>query len=262
MSPSAISPTPYPYVNTVLKLLLKNVQSVLDTYFIGLYLHGSLALGDFDPGHSDIDFVVVTTRELPVKLISDLETMHSSIKDSGLEWVNKLEGSYISKKALLRYNPDDTPRPHVNEGKFFVARDERDWVIIRHILRESGVVVAGPPVRPLIAPVSPDELRRAVLEVLATWWAPMLDKPGLRFSGPGYQPYAVLTMCRALYTLKHGNIVSKPVSARWALEALDKRWTKLIESALSWHDGDPTGDIEQTRQFMSYTIEQAELYRR
>jgi len=261
MSLSAASPTPYADVNAVLKLLLKNVQDVMGTFFIGLYLHGSLALGDFDPGHSDIDFVVVTTRELPVKLISDLEAMHARIKDSGLKLAIKLDGAYISKKALLRYSIDNPPCPEIDETKFSIQRDGSHGIINRHILRENGVVVAGPPVRPLIAPVSPDELREAVLDRLFTWWAPMLDKPGLRYPGPGYQSYAVLTMCRALYTLQHGAIVSKPVSARWALQTLDKRWTKLIESALAWHDGDPTGDIEQTRAFIKYTLERVKPYR-
>src|SRR4030042_6962221 len=121
MPPSSLSPTPYPDINAVLKMLLTGAQAVLDNYFIGLYLHGSLATGDFDPGRSDIDFLVVTTRELPLKLIADLEAMHNRILNSGLKRAKKLDGSYISKKALWRYSPDDAPRPYVDEGKFFVS---------------------------------------------------------------------------------------------------------------------------------------------
>jgi predicted nucleotidyltransferase len=255
MPSAAASPTPYPFVNTVLQLLLKNAQSVLDTFFIGLYLHGSLAIGDFDPGHSDIDFVVVTTRELPLKLIADLEAMHARIKDSGLEWVNKLEGSYISKKALLLYNPVNAPRPRINEKKFIVDREKIDSVINRYILRESGVAVAGPPIKPLIAPVSPDELREAVVQVIREAWTPRLnDREWL--VPPGDQPYLIVTCCRALYTMKFGTVTSKPVSARWALTALDKQWTSLIESAMAWHYGVPHGDIEKSLQFIRYTMKQ------
>jgi predicted nucleotidyltransferase len=39
------------------------MQAVLRDRFIGLYLGGSLALGDFDPQRSDIDFVAVTVDE-------------------------------------------------------------------------------------------------------------------------------------------------------------------------------------------------------
>ena len=39
-------------------------------------------------------------------------------------------------------------------------------------------------------------------------------------------------MCRTLYTLEHGTVVSKPVAAR-AQQALDQQWTEPIEWALS-----------------------------
>jgi len=58
-------PTPYPDVNIVLHVLLKNVQTVLGNHFIGMYVYGSLASGDFDPQRSDIDFLVVTADRLP-----------------------------------------------------------------------------------------------------------------------------------------------------------------------------------------------------
>ena len=45
--------TPYEDVNLILNLLLANVQEVLTNQFIGLYLYGSLATGDFDPKTSD-----------------------------------------------------------------------------------------------------------------------------------------------------------------------------------------------------------------
>jgi predicted nucleotidyltransferase len=52
--------TPYPDVNAVLDLLLVKVQATLAHNFVALYLHGSLACGDFELQTNDIDFVVVT----------------------------------------------------------------------------------------------------------------------------------------------------------------------------------------------------------
>ena len=53
-------PTPYQDVNIFLNLLLSNLKSILGDHFIGLYLGGSLALGDFNPHRSDIDFIAAT----------------------------------------------------------------------------------------------------------------------------------------------------------------------------------------------------------
>lgn len=237
----------------MLHVLLTGVRTVLGDHFVGMYLYGSLASGDFDPRRSDIDFVA-TAEELPDRLIPALGAVHARMAASDLRWALKLEGSYISRKALRRYDPADAPCPQINEGHFSVARHGSDWVIQRHILREQGVVVAGPPLQTLIDPVQPNDLRRAVLGILHEWWSPMLQNPA-RLRNTGYQSYAVLTMCRALYTLEHGAVVSKLAAARWARETLAERWAVLIERALAWpHDVQP-GNMRETLEFIRHTLE-------
>ena len=84
-------PTPYPDVNAVLHVLLSGVQAVLGDHFVGMYLSGSLASGDFAPQRSgDIDFVVVTVDELPDEMLPALEAMHACITTSGLKWATRL----------------------------------------------------------------------------------------------------------------------------------------------------------------------------
>ena len=58
----------------ILSELLEQIQIVLGKEFVGLYLHGSLALGDFDLVKSDIDFAVVTGNHLEAEMISKLKT--------------------------------------------------------------------------------------------------------------------------------------------------------------------------------------------
>lgn len=251
------NPTPYPDVNAVLHRLLAEVQAVLGERFVGLYLYGSLAGGDFDPTSSDIDFVVVTDGDIPDDIIPALGALHARLNASGLKWAAKLEGSYIPQAALRRYNPDDPPRPQVNEGRFYLAPHDADWIIQRHVLREGGVVVAGPAPQTLIDPIQPDAIREAVLGFLRSWWLPMLDHPDPRLQGGEYQAYAVLTMCRALYTLEHGTVASKPAAARWAQAALGERWSALIEGALAWRHGAPLDEFDETMAFIRYTLERS-----
>ncbi|MFA5309387.1 MAG: aminoglycoside adenylyltransferase domain-containing protein [Dehalococcoidales bacterium] len=256
MSPEVFSPTLYPYVNEVLKLFRDEAQATLGEYFLGMYLHGSLALGDFTPGHSDIDFVVVTTAEPPESITPALEAMHQRIHDGGLAWAGKLEGAYFPVSSIYRFNTEEPPRPHVWNRKFFTARPESDWLINFHILREHGVTVAGPPIRPLIMPITPDDIKRAVVEGLRVDWAPRLDDRAW-LTPPGNQPFVVLTNCRSLYTLKYGTVKSKPAAAGWALKTLGKRWQGLIKDAMTWHQGMPPGDIEATLAMMKYTWDRA-----
>jgi len=260
MSAHVTHPTPYPDVNAVLRVLLSGAQTILGDHFIGLYVHGSLAGGDFDPQRSDIDFVVVTAGELPGKILSALEAMHERITVSGLQWATKLEGSYIPQHALCCYDPTHALHPSLRvDGSFGVDQHGSDWVIQHHIIREQGVVVAGPAPKTLIDPVQSNDLRRAALGILREWWSPQLyDSARLRSSE--YQAYAILTMCRALYTIRYGSVVSKPAAARWAQQALGERWAALIEQALAWRRDAQLDNLNETLDFIRYTLERGRQF--
>ena len=251
-------PTPYPDVNAVLDELLSNVQAILGNHFLGMYLHGSLAIGDFDPRRSDIDFVVVTADELPGEMLPALEAMHARMAAGGSAWAAELEGSYIPQHALRRYDPAHARHPHVDLGGSLVVEEHgSDWVIQRHILRELGVVLAGPAPHTLIDPVPPKELREAALAVLRGWWAPML-RDSTRLHDPRYRAYAILTMCRMHYTLRHGTIVTKSVAAQWAQAALGERWAALIDQALAWPRGAQPDNLNETLNLIHYTLESSQ----
>jgi hypothetical protein len=246
-------PTSYLAINQVLQALLLQVQTILGEDFVGLYLYGSLASGDFVPARSDIDFVVVTASELPAGMITALEVMHTQLWATGGKWALKLEGTYISRQALWRYDPQDGPFPCVNEARFYLSRHASDWILQRHILRERGVVVAGPEIRTMIADVSPEEIRSAVLGYLHEWWQPMLRNPE-RLHSREYQAYATLSMCRALYTLQDGGVASKVASARWAQHNLGESWRGLINRALAWPLGDQPDEFTETLAFLKYAL--------
>lgn len=228
-----IKPTPYVDVNEVLNLLRSAAKEILGEQFLGMYLYGSLASGDFRLESSDIDFLVVTTETLSPSNVSALEGMHSRLWAGGLKWASKLEGAYVPKDLIRRHVPEGPRCPTINEGKFYVAGLGSDWIIQRHIIREYGAVLDGPDPKTLIDPVTAEEIRSSVLGVLHEWWFPMLDDPAwLSAHGSEYHAFAILTMCRALYALEHGTIVSKPSAAKWAQTRLGGKWSRVIAQAL------------------------------
>jgi hypothetical protein len=251
-------PTPYPDVNAALSELLGNVRDLLGDHFTGMYLHGSLATGDFNPATSDIDFLVVTTGELPLELVPALASMHRRMADGGSRWAQRIEGAYIPQAALCRYDPEHATHPWLGaDGHFAVEQLHSDWVIQRHILRERGVVLAGPHPCTMIDPVSADDLRAAVRAILREWWSGKLENHGW-LEDAEYRAFAILTMCRALHTLHHGEVASKPVAARWAQHTLPDPWPSLIERAMKWTpDGSPQG-MAGALDFINYTIDRAE----
>lgn len=247
----------------MLLLLLEQVRGVLAGQFTGLYLYGSLSSGDFDPGSSDIDFLVVTESELPPETVGALAAMHARIAASGLPWANRLEGSYIPRSALRRQDPVNARHPTIGlDWDFGPAEHGPEWVIQRWIVREQGVTLAGPLPATLIDPITPGELRAAVIEILLGFWAEQVhgsEPEWLRTRE--YQAFAVLTMCRALYTIEQDVLVSKPAAAAWARTALGPRWAPLIDQALSWRHDTRPDDLTETLAFVSFAVERARWVR-
>ena len=247
----------YPEVNEILNILLRDVQAILGRQFTGMYLHGSLAYGDFDLETSDIDFLVVTDGYLPVDTFSALKDMHARLFLGGLAWSQKLEGAYLPK-TILRRHPSLTagpaPVPWLGvDGHFALETLGSDWIIQRGILRAKGLVLSGPPLAGLIDPVRAEDLLQAVRESLREWWSPPFPSPE-RFNNSAYQVYAILTMCRSWYVLALGRVASKPEAARWAMQSLGESWHALISTASAWRPGMEFNQREETLEFIRFTL--------
>jgi len=251
--------TPYSDVNETLDVLLCNVKEILKDQFVGMYLYGSLSSGDFNPETSDIDFLVVTKDFLLERTIKELENMHKQTWATSLKRAGELEGSYIPKSLIRRHDPNGLPCPTVNEGKFFVDQRGSDWIILRHVVREFGVIVEGPDPKTLIDFVSPGDIRNAVKGILHEWWFPMLnDASWLRNNENGYRAFAVISMCRVLHALETGAIVSKPQAIQWARTKLDERRKQLIDKAALAGHRDYEITLSETLDFIRFIHEQVE----
>jgi len=257
--------TSHAEVNSLLSILLEEVQAVLGEQFIGMYLDGSLASGDFD-ADSDIDFVVVTREDIAGELFLRLQAMHDRIALLDSAWAIQLEGSYVSQHAIRRYDPEHAMHPNIERGlgeRLKLVDHNETWAVHRYILRERGITITGPDPRSLVDPVSAQELRAAMLKLQNGWAKSILENPQV-ISGRGYQSYVVLSLCRLLYTLQTGKVASKPCAAAWAKENLAERWIPLIDRA--WrgrhHPGlkaDPD-DLRETLKLILYSTLVSQSY--
>jgi predicted nucleotidyltransferase len=51
-------------VKALIGKLISDLESILGENLIGVYLHGSLAMGGFVPGRSDVDVMIVVKNAL------------------------------------------------------------------------------------------------------------------------------------------------------------------------------------------------------
>src|SRR5829696_5175780 len=117
-----------------------------------MYLVGSLALGDFDPRSSDIDFVVVTDTDIGDDLFDNLQDIHAQFTASSSLWAGKIEASTALRPAA----PSASHYPQIEKGtRLFKAPLESGWVFQCITIRDRGVVVAGSDPRTLVGSILP-----------------------------------------------------------------------------------------------------------
>jgi hypothetical protein len=257
-SASAINPSPTPYadLNALLVRLAEGARQRLGEAFVGAYLTGSFALGDFDEA-SDVDFLIVTEGDVAPDVLAALQALHAELHALPASWAQRLEGSY-APAAILRHRdgqPRDPPGEPRGEdwadpatsggpakvypfhfkgnGEALLVRSEHDNTqVVRWITREAGIVLAGPPPAELIDPVPADTLKAETREVLSRVLRLVLDE-GLALDQLWLQAFFVTLACRMLHTLDIGRITSKKAASAWGTKALGARWAPLIEAAMA-----------------------------
>lgn len=212
--------------------LLPGIGAALADNLTGVYLRGSLALGDFDPVTSDIDFLAVTERPIGEAEFADLARLHARLAALPNQYADHLEGSYIPRAALKHFRPGERRHPTVGPDWTFQYGEHRDeWILERWIVRERGVILLGPNPKTFMHPITPNERCGAVRGCLRYWLHWVGQPDGLQWLPPrDHQAFVVETMCRALCTLaQRGELPTKPRAVAWARETLPEPWRALVE---------------------------------
>lgn len=265
---------PYPELHCVLKKFVVGVQNVLKRNFVGAYLIGSLATGDFDLD-SDVDFLIVTEEELADAELSLLQALHLEIHNFGCYPAQHLEGSYITRTLLTRTDLVGLqPLWFVDNGSTLLERSVHDnqWHV-RWILRERAINLEGPDPKPLLQLVSSEVLHSemiGLIEKLRSRFVAEIGKPLGWFNTRFGQSFAVLTCCRMLHTLQSGAVKSKLAAAQWATVSLGREWHELIRQAWAEREGVRFGlkvrqvahdsVLQQTAYFITYAQKQIWQY--
>jgi hypothetical protein len=265
-SRSAAHPTPYPELNGVLRDLVDSVREILGPDFVGAYLQGSCAVGDFDQ-HSDCDFLIATEGELTDDQVDALQVMHGRIFDSGPGWAKHLEGSYFPKAILRTKDNCGEPLWYLDNGSRQLIRSTHcNKIHVRWVVRERGIVLAGSSPESLVDPVSAEDLRSEIFQTLNRWGREVLTHPE-EYNNRFYQTFIVLNYCRMLHDLHAGTVGSKRTGAEWAKKSLDASWVGLIDRAWAGRpnpaksvreSADPQ-DFARTLEFVRYVMDKSKL---
>ena len=137
-------------------------------------------------------------------------------------------------------------------------------VLVRWVVREQGVTLAGPAPTLLVDPIPVKALREHIRATIQDWGQEIVNHPA-HFNNRFYQGFIVLNYCRMLHDLHRGFPGSKLAGAQWAKANLDLSWKGLIDRAWngrpdpevsSRQRADPK-DFKATLEFIHYCREKA-----
>ena len=259
---TVMQPTPYPDLNGVLRKLIDGVQAALGCHFVAGCLQGSFAVGDFDE-HSDVDFIVVTRGALHDEQVDALQDLHGRIYDLEEPWAQHLEGSYFPVDVLRACSRRGEELWYLDHGSRSLIRSVHcNTAVVRQVVRERGIRLAGPDPATLVDPIPVRCLRDEMYTTMRDWGREILARPEA-WRNRFYQGFIVLNYCRMWCDLTTGTIGSKRRGAEWAKARLKPAWADLIDRAWTTRPdpvvsvrqpADPD-DFEQTLRLMEWIIE-------
>lgn len=188
----------------------EEVEPLLDRFLSGLHetlpptavwAHGSLALGDFQPGRSDLDMIAVVDSAPTDTQREQLKVLHEALA-ADFPQAEKLHCSYTVRAAL----PDPAVRHLTWAHQSLMTRPVTE--VSRRELHTGGLTLYGPPPTELLPPVTDAELAAFIRADLRNFWLPATAMP-VRWLQDAWVDLGLLTLARASVTLADGRLLTK-----------------------------------------------------
>jgi hypothetical protein len=176
---------------------------------VGVYVHGSAVLGDFQLHASDVDLLVVVRDGIPS---SSIQAMSRMLSELSVGPGTGVEVSIVEESAARSPSPPWPYRVHITtsppERKTVwceAGLGDSDLILHYAATRQAGWAAYGPPSTDVVGEIG----RRTLAKQLAAELRWAVDY--------STESYAVLNACRALRWSKELTLCSKTTGGTWAL---------------------------------------------
>jgi streptomycin 3"-adenylyltransferase len=221
--------------------IVSECKVLLGDNLVGVYLHGSLAIGSFNPDASDVDFLVVTKNKLTPE--KRREIAQCMLRLSHRAPRKGLEMSVITQEALRDFKHPTPYEFHFSNewieqyrnDTFDYSKDNLvDGDLAAHftITKARGLVLSGKPIDAVFPDIPKQHYTSSILadarDILRNLSS--TSSSALEWSTPVYN---VLNLCRVRAFLEAGLITSKREGGEWALLHATSFQASIIRQALA-----------------------------
>jgi len=206
------------------------LEELLPSKFYGLYLYNSVAMGNFEPQYSDVDFVVILKSKLSNEEILKLKILHENFGRKH-KFGAKLDGMYLQYGMLGKLNNDIEKYPYVKdaslcEAGYFDINNVTWWS-----LKEYEMAIDSPSIKDELLDINFNDVIQTMKYNLNEYWLSKLETTEI-FEQDMWVEFAVVTLSRIVYTLQDGEIKSKSQSCSYIANEYPE-WLDVIQEALA-----------------------------
>ncbi len=200
-------------MNEALQKVIAAIEARLPGAKPTVYLYGSAVAGDYRPGWSDIDLLVLTQRDLSPEEAEGLVMLRQELTAAapGCPYYRACEGGILPLRAFL--SGEETRVVYWGTSGQRVKKRHDLAAFELWQLQHQSLLLRGEDVRGLLPCTGRAELTQAVRALLQTIRDHGSEDAGLYSFG------WLLDAARGLYTLRTGEVIAKTAAGEWALAA-------------------------------------------
>ena len=193
--------------------MVKAIANILTDCSLNIYLYGSLPLGDFRFGWSDIDILVLTDKQISEEQAQKLVKLRQTMleKETGNPYYRSFEGGMLTLDAFVSGVSDRVVYWGTSGEKITDIYAFNSFGMAE--LTENSVLLYGQDVRGQLKAPTFSDLHADVAQHYKTI-RKYVQQTGRNLYSFGW----LLDIARCLYTLRTGKIIAKTAAAEWTLE--------------------------------------------
>lgn len=244
--------------NNVLTALTQIFIKHLGSSLVGVYLHGSMAMGCYTD-NSDIDVIVVASTSLGhsiyrriIEELMEFENISKTTLELSVVLEEHTKDFVYPTPFELHYSKEHKKR-YLSQPDY-ICGGETDKDLAAHftVIKHRGVCLFGNDIDDVFGDIPKENYIDSIMYDIEDVKADIQNNP----------VYYILNLCRILFYLKENVVSSKLEGGNWGMNNIPDKYEHIINTALRSYTNaldNPCFDNDKLVKFVDYMVVEIEL---